>query len=139
MSTKVVEITRRNFWYRWNRERKKTFVLFNCCYFYHFVCVWMRTAYTIFSNWIKYFVFSLFSDKKPKPENIDIFTLKTTTDGRCKVTKYTLADIWKQGFIIRINNFGDKEKSPHTEKDIKSQVRIQWFVFFSLSLSKHIR
>lgn len=65
----------------------------------------------------------LISDKKPKPENIDIFTLKTTSDGRCKVTKMTLADIWKQGFIIRINNFGDKEKTPHSEKDIKSQVR----------------
>lgn len=66
------------------------------------------------------------TDKKPKPENIDIFTLKTG-DKRCKVVKWTLADVWKQGFIIRINNFGDKEKSPHSEKDIKNQVRIYHF------------
>jgi len=65
-------------------------------------------------------------DKKPKPENIDIYTLKTTADKRCKVTKYTLADIWKQGFIIRINNFGDKEKAPHSEKDIKNQLSFAW-------------
>lgn len=36
--------------------------------------------------------------------------------------KLTLADVWKQGCIIRINNFGDKEKAPHSEKDIKNQV-----------------
>ena len=63
-------------------------------------------------------------DKKPKPENIDIYTLKTTPDRRIKVTKLTLADVWKQGCIIRINNFGDKEKTPHSEKDIKNQVCI---------------
>lgn len=64
----------------------------------------------------------LFADKKPKPENIDIYTLKITADQRCKVFKLTLADVWKQGCIIRINNFGDKEKQPHSEKDIKNQV-----------------
>lgn len=61
------------------------------------------------------------ADKKPKPENVDIYTLKTS-DKRCKIIKWTLADVWNQGFIIRINNFGDKEKAPHCEKDIKNQV-----------------
>lgn len=61
-------------------------------------------------------------DKKPKPENIDIYTLRMTPDRRCKVIKVTLADVWKQGCIIRINNFGDKEKTPHPEKDIKNQL-----------------
>lgn len=36
--------------------------------------------------------------------------------------KITLAQLWQQGYIVRINNFGDKEKPPHCEKDIKSQV-----------------
>lgn len=63
-------------------------------------------------------------DKKPKPENVDIYTMKFTSDRRCKVIKLTLADVWKQGCIIRINNFGDKEKAPHSEKDIKNQVNI---------------
>lgn len=48
-----------------------------------------------------------------------------TPDRRCKVIKVTLADVWKQGCIIRINNFGDKEKTPHLEKDIKNQVRLR--------------
>lgn len=50
--------------------------------------------------------------------------MKMTSDRRCKVIKLTLADVWKQGCIIRINNFGDKEKAPHSEKDIKNQVNI---------------
>lgn len=62
-----------------------------------------------------------FADKKPKPENVDIYTLKLS-DKRCKVVKWSLIDVWKQGFIIRINNFGDKEKIAHCEKDIKNQV-----------------
>lgn len=64
----------------------------------------------------------VFTEKKPKPENIEIYTLKISSDRRCKVIKMTLADVWKQGCIIRINNFGDKEKAPHSEKDIKNQV-----------------
>lgn len=71
------------------------------------------------------FVFPyFFTEKKPKPENIDIYTLKITSDRRCKVVKMTLADVWKHGCIIRINNFGDKDKTPHSEKDIKNQVRL---------------
>lgn len=65
-------------------------------------------------------------EKKPKPENVDIYTMKMTSDRRCKVIKLTLADVWNQGCIIRINNFGDKDKAPHSEKDIKNQVTIVW-------------
>lgn len=62
-----------------------------------------------------------FPDKKPKPENVDIFTLKAT-ERRLKLIKITLAQLWEQGYIVRINNFSDKERPPHCEKDIKSQV-----------------
>lgn len=81
--------------------------------------------------------FFIHIEKKPKPENIEIYTLKTSSDRRFKVTKFTLADIWKQGFIIRINNFGDKEKSPHSEKDIKNQVILtQILPFFEYFCSR---
>lgn len=42
-----------------------------------------------------------------------------------KVIKMTLADVWNSGCILRINNFGDREKTAHSEKDIKNQVYIQ--------------
>lgn len=71
---------------------------------------------------IRFYCLLFFAEKKPKPENIDIYTLKISSDRRCKVIKLTLADVWKQGCIIKINNFGDKEKAPHSEKDIKNQV-----------------
>lgn len=77
-------------------------------------------------------MFALLAEKKPKPENIDIYTLKMTSDRRCKVIKFTLADVWKQGCIIRINNFGDKEKTPHSEKDIKNQVDYKFYFRNSL-------
>lgn len=73
-------------------------------------------------NILCFLIVCYFTEKKPKPENIDIYTLKISSDRRCKVIKLTLADVWKQGCIIRINNFGDKEKAPHSEKDIKNQV-----------------
>lgn len=62
-----------------------------------------------------------FVDKKPNPENVDIYTIKIK-DNRLKFIKMTLTDIWNQGCCIKINNFGDKEKPPHSEKDIKNQV-----------------
>lgn len=66
-------------------------------------------------------MFIFFSDKKPKPENIEIYTIKLY-EHRIKVIKMTLEDIWKKGCIIKINNFGDKENQPHSDKDIKNQV-----------------
>lgn len=39
----------------------------------------------------------------------------------------SLDDIWNNGWELRINNFADKEKSPHNEKDIRSQVIILKF------------
>lgn len=72
-------------------------------------------------GWFGIVICKTTKDKKPKPENVDIYTLKIS-DKRCKVVKWTLVDVWNQGFIIRINNFGDKEKSAHSEKDIKNQL-----------------
>lgn len=34
----------------------------------------------------------------------------------------SLDDIWNNGWELRINNFADKEKPPHNEKDIRNQV-----------------
>lgn len=85
------------------------------------------------------------AEKKPKPENIDIYTLKITSDRRCKVVKMTLADVWKQGCIIRINNFGDKDKAPHSEKDIKNQVsnwfnqQVAHFIIIIIANKNHLR
>lgn len=61
------------------------------------------------------------SKDKPKPENIEIYSIKIY-DSRIKVIKMTLDDVWKKGCIIRINNFGDKENQAHNEKDIKGQI-----------------
>lgn len=33
-----------------------------------------------------------------------------------------MEDIWKKGSKIRINNFDDKNKKAHSEKDIKNQI-----------------
>ncbi|XP_037048870.1 uncharacterized protein LOC119083283 [Bradysia coprophila] len=73
------------------------------------------------NGWFGVAICKTSKDKKPKPENVDIYTLKTT-ERRLKLVKITLAQLWEQGYIVRINNFGDKEKPPHCEKDIKSQV-----------------
>lgn len=72
--------------------------------------------------WCVFVSFLCNADKKPKPENIEIYTIKIY-ESRTKVIKITLEEIWKKGCIIRINNFGDKENSAHSEKDIKNQVR----------------
>lgn len=76
-----------------------------------------------FSLLIKYsyFVVFYFTDKKPKPESIEIFTIKIT-ERRMKILKMTLPDIWRQGAKLRINNFGDKDKPAHSDKDIRNQV-----------------
>lgn len=66
------------------------------------------------------YFFSL--DKKPTATDINIYTVKIREGKPMKVVKMTLAHIWKQGYKIRINNFGDKDSSAHSEKDIRSQV-----------------
>lgn len=71
--------------------------------------------------YVRVLTIAFFTDKKPKPENVEIFTLKST-ERRLKLAKITLAQLWEQGYLVRINNFSDKEKPPHCEKDIKSQV-----------------
>ncbi|GAB0086525.1 uncharacterized protein DMENIID0001_006080 [Sergentomyia squamirostris] len=60
-------------------------------------------------------------DKKQKPENIEIYSIKNA-ERHMQVTKTTLPEIWRESAKLRINNFGDKEKMPHFEKDIRNQV-----------------
>lgn len=72
----------------------------------------------------------LIADKKPKPQEVDVYTIKATsaqtaaTSGRLlRVVRRTLADLWQRGCTVRIQNFGDREHRPHSEKDIRNQVR----------------
>lgn len=71
------------------------------------------------------FNFVFFLDNKPKPETIEIFSVKIRENGTYKLIKMSLADIWSHGWELRINNFADKEKMPHNEKDIRNQVELQ--------------
>ncbi|XP_073827839.1 lethal (1) G0469 NlpC/P60 domain-containing protein [Musca autumnalis] len=61
-------------------------------------------------------------ENKPKPETIEIFSVKIRENGTFKMLKMSLEDVWNNGWELRINNFADKEKSPHNEKDIRNQV-----------------
>ncbi|XP_065364976.1 uncharacterized protein l(1)G0469 isoform X2 [Calliphora vicina] len=60
-------------------------------------------------------------DNKPKPETIEIFSVKIRENGTFKMIKMSLDDIWNNDWELRINNFADKEKPPHIEKDIRNQ------------------
>lgn len=66
------------------------------------------------------------ADNKPKPETIEIYSVKIRENGTYKLIKMSLADIWSHGWELRINNFADKEKAPHNEKDIRNQVNFQY-------------
>ncbi|XP_055712771.1 uncharacterized protein LOC129807498 [Phlebotomus papatasi] len=72
-------------------------------------------------GWFGVVICKTTKDKKPKPESIEIFTIKIT-ERRMKILKMTLPDIWRQGAKLRINNFGDKDKPAHSDKDIRNQV-----------------
>ncbi|XP_061390886.1 uncharacterized protein LOC133326221, partial [Musca vetustissima] len=61
-------------------------------------------------------------DNKTKPETIEIFSVKIRENGTFKMLKMSLEDVWNNGWELRINNFADKEKPPHNEKDIRNQV-----------------
>ncbi|XP_023297107.2 serine/threonine-protein kinase DDB_G0283821 [Lucilia cuprina] len=61
-------------------------------------------------------------DNKPKPETIEIFSVKIRENGTFKMIKMSLDDIWNNDWELRINNFADKEKPPHNEKDIRNQI-----------------
>lgn len=63
------------------------------------------------------------TDQKPTAADINVYTIKTLDKKPMKVVKTTIANIWKQDHKIRINNFGDKDSTAHSEKDIRSQVR----------------
>ncbi|KAL5276727.1 hypothetical protein ACFFRR_002136 [Megaselia abdita] len=62
-------------------------------------------------------------DNKSKPETIEITSIKVQKNGAFKIFKMTLNEIWAKGWVIRINNFNDREKTPHPEKDIKNQIQ----------------
>lgn len=55
--------------------------------------------------------------------------MKIRDNGTFKMVKLNLEDIWNQGWELRINNFADKEKSAHNEKDIRNQVRNKQEIF----------
>ncbi|KAL5276728.1 hypothetical protein ACFFRR_002136 [Megaselia abdita] len=63
------------------------------------------------------------ADNKSKPETIEITSIKVQKNGAFKIFKMTLNEIWAKGWVIRINNFNDREKTPHPEKDIKNQIQ----------------
>lgn len=74
------------------------------------------------TSWFGIVLCKTAKDNKPKPETIEIYTVKIRENGTFKMLKLTLEDIWSQGWELRINNFADKEKSAHNEKDIRNQV-----------------
>uniref|UniRef100_T1PCV2 Lecithin retinol acyltransferase n=1 Tax=Musca domestica TaxID=7370 RepID=T1PCV2_MUSDO len=61
-------------------------------------------------------------DNKTKPDTIEIFSVKIRENGTFKMLKMSLEDVWTNGWELRINNFADKEKAPHNEKDIRNQI-----------------
>ncbi|XP_037919401.1 uncharacterized protein LOC119656828 isoform X1 [Hermetia illucens] len=73
------------------------------------------------NGWFGVVVCKSSKDKKALPETIEIFSVKLRGNG-LRVFKITLEDVWKRGWYIRINNFADKEKQPHCEKDIRDQI-----------------
>uniref|UniRef100_W8BMH2 Uncharacterized protein n=2 Tax=Ceratitis capitata TaxID=7213 RepID=W8BMH2_CERCA len=77
---------------------------------------------TPMTSWFGIVLCKTAKDNKPKPETIEIYTVKIRDNGTFKMVKLNLEDIWNQGWELRINNFADKEKSAHNEKDIRNQV-----------------
>ncbi|XP_013111559.1 uncharacterized protein LOC106090052 [Stomoxys calcitrans] len=77
---------------------------------------------TPIATWFGIVLCKTTKDNKPKPETIEIFSVKIRENGTFKMLKMSLEDIWKNGWELRINNFADKEKPAHNEKDIKNQV-----------------
>ncbi|XP_053948848.1 uncharacterized protein LOC128857223 [Anastrepha ludens] len=77
---------------------------------------------TPMTSWFGIVLCKTAKDNKPKPETIEIYSVKIRDNGTFKMLKLTLEDIWNQGWELRINNFADKEKSAHNEKDIRNQV-----------------
>ncbi|XP_017055465.1 uncharacterized protein LOC108097586 isoform X2 [Drosophila ficusphila] len=73
------------------------------------------------ASWYGIVLCKVAKDNKPKPETIEIFSVKIRENGTYKLIKMSLADIWSHGWELRINNFADKEKVPHNEKDIRNQ------------------
>lgn len=63
-------------------------------------------------------------DKKPTANDLFVYTV-TKCENKLKVVKLTIAELWKDGYILRINNMNDKTKHINSEKEIKSQVRYE--------------
>ncbi|XP_075155388.1 lethal (1) G0469 NlpC/P60 domain-containing protein [Haematobia irritans] len=77
---------------------------------------------TPIATWFGIVLCKTTKDNKPKPETIEIFSVKIRENGTFKMLKMSLEDVWKNGWELRINNFSDKEKPPHNEKDIRNQI-----------------
>ncbi|KAG5671414.1 hypothetical protein PVAND_001612 [Polypedilum vanderplanki] len=60
-------------------------------------------------------------DKKPTANDIFIYTV-SKCENRLKVVKFSIADLWNQGYKIRINNMNDKSKQINCEKEIRNQI-----------------
>uniref|UniRef100_A0A336M2S9 CSON010913 protein n=2 Tax=Culicoides sonorensis TaxID=179676 RepID=A0A336M2S9_CULSO len=74
------------------------------------------------NTWYGIVDFNVKKDKKPTAADINVYSIKMRDGKPMKVVKMTIVNIWKQGNKIRINNFGDKDSTPHSEKDIRSQI-----------------
>ncbi|XP_055383802.1 uncharacterized protein LOC129613657 isoform X2 [Condylostylus longicornis] len=72
------------------------------------------------NSWFGVVLCKTLKDNKPKPDTIEIFSVKIRQNG-VRVYKTTLETIWNNNWQIRINNFADREKTPHNEKDIRNQ------------------
>uniref|UniRef100_A0A1A9WID2 Uncharacterized protein n=1 Tax=Glossina brevipalpis TaxID=37001 RepID=A0A1A9WID2_9MUSC len=77
---------------------------------------------TPITSWFGIVLCKTAKDNKPKPETIEIFSVKIRENGTFRMLKMSLDDIWNNGWELRINNFADKEKPPHNEKDIRNQI-----------------
>jgi hypothetical protein len=70
-------------------------------------------------------IFGQIIDKKPTANDIFVYTVNKY-ENRLKVIKLSIAELWQQNYKLRINNINDKSKKANDDKEIKSQVRINW-------------
>lgn len=88
----------------------------------------------LFSNYFS-------EDKKPTANDLFVYTV-TKLENKLKVVKLTIAELWKDGYILRINNMNDKTKHINSEKEIKSQVGLVAYLKYHvrlISISKHFQ
>lgn len=87
--------------------------------------VWIATLLFDFPEALSHHVdLLLFSDKKSTANDIFVYTVNKVESqkNRLKVIKLSVAELWSQGYKIRINNINDKHKKPNADKEIKNQI-----------------